>query len=260
MLTAIISGDKQTKERQDSYFGRRWNAISRLHKELLGKGTYFSEEDNCSPTVQLSEDIIKRFQKKLPEGFVEFLNRMQRDSLAFVAEQTGMQLSEAQRLAAFNQSGCRLIRRIYDALDLCAIQLNGVLGFSGLHIASTAPKHVCEVTRYSRTREPLETITYYRARLATPSWTLVMRAREEHVEFFMLPVSKVMGFSRVENAYGPMVTLTATMEGNDVVWEIDQKTLTPERERELCMVLLRRLIELSKESIKQSGKRQFRTV
>src|SRR4051812_40699976 len=127
MLTSLVSsGNKRSTVTKEPFFGRRWNAVAALHKRFSSKGHHFEEVENFSPATQLSQQIIKGFERKLPVGFTDFIGRLSDDSIKFVAEQRGLQKSQAEKIALFNKSGAVIVRRMFDALDVCALQLNSM--------------------------------------------------------------------------------------------------------------------------------------
>jgi len=245
MLTTLIANiRKLTKDSKESYFGKRWSAVAGLNKQIDRQGYEFAEMDQCAPTRQLSNHFINRYRyRNLSPDFVTFVDRMRDDSMSFVAEQRGMRLQQIERMALLNAAGVELLNTIYQNLSMCAVELNNTLGFSELNIVMTAPQFVSEAVTFSKSRQPLQVVTYYRARLATPSFSLVLRAKEGKIEFFVLPTIAVLGLSKMENAYPCIAAVTANLENGDVEWEIDRKPLTGDRMKELSMVLFKHLLE-----------------
>jgi hypothetical protein len=245
MLTTLISNiRKLTKDSKESYFGKRWSAVAGLNKQIDRGGYEFEEVDQCAPARELSNHFINRYRyRNLPADFVTFVDRLRDDSISFVAEQRGMRLQQIERMAMLNAAGVELLNTIYQNLAMCAMELNNTLGFSELNIVMTAPQFVTEAVTFSKARQPLQVVTYYRARLATPTFSLVLRAKEGTMEFFVLPTIAVLGLSKMESAYPCVASLTANLENDTIEWEIDRKPLTGDRIKDLSMVIFRQLME-----------------
>jgi hypothetical protein len=251
MLTTLLSNvARLTKTSKESYFGRRWSAVSGLEKQIDKQNYQFDELLECSPHATLSKTIINRYENpNVPTELVPFVSRMRDSSLAFVARQRCMRRAHVERLAAFNQSGVNVVTAMFTLLHTCAIELNNSLGFSELNIVSTPPQQVSEALTFSKTRQPLQEVTFFRMRLATPTWSLVVRARHDRIECFLLPATRVMGLSLMENGYEPLAVITAHTEDDGIEWSLSEKPLTQERLAELCMVLFKRLLDETKSSL-----------
>jgi hypothetical protein len=215
------------------------------------KDFMFEEISQASPSQQLNEVILTRYQQAPDVERTSFVEKITQDSLDFLAKRQGMRLQQLQQAAMLNESMTNLVARMFTRMESYSLELNAYLGCLDLHTVATRAAHVREVTRYSKTRQPIETITYYRARIGTHTWSLVMRGREGRIEFFLLPVERVMGLSKTESLFEPIATIDAELiaELDTVEWIHEERPLSELREEELCMNLFTKLIAATRESM-----------
>ena len=254
-----LRGSNRTKRSSNkrSLFGQRWSAETGFAKNVDRQDYRFDEVGNCSPATELHRQIIDRYKYKSSANVSNFVEKLRDDSMLFVAQQRGLKLSEMQRLSELNRSCAELVDHMFLFLCQCAIELNASLLYNDLRIVGTAPDFVSEVVRYNQARQPVETVTYYRARLASPTWSLVVRGKDDTIDFFVLSTGQLLGLSRIENGYKPAATLKAVIEDGQVSWEIDLKPFAHERQDELCMLLFKRLVDNSIAEVIISDDRQF---
>lgn len=256
MLTSLISNlQKITKDGKESYFGKRWSAEAGLKKTVDRADYTFDDVSKASPAKQLNEQILTSFQTTADGERQQFVERLTKESLSFLAKRKGMRLQQMHAEALCSESMSLIVRRVFDRLEQYSIELNAYLGCTDMQTAVTRPAHVREVVRYSKSRQPLETVTYFRARLASPSWSLVIRGNQGKIEFFLLPVSRVMGLTKTEAMFEPICTLTATVINgmSEVEWEIDEHPFTPQHEQNLSMELFARLIEITRGEMEEEA-------
>lgn len=255
MLNNLINNlHKMGASSKESYFGKRWGASTAFEKQFSRDDYSFNELDKTAPSRQLKDQILTAYQNQPSEDARLFVNKVRDQSLSFLAERRGVRMQQMQKLAKLNESMTVVVRRIFDVLECFSLELNCYMGCTELQTSLTRPQHVREITKFSKARQPLETITYFRSRLATPSWSLVLRGKDDKIELFLIPVGKVMGLSKSEASYEPLFTLEAEIrDGEEVVWSINKKPLTEMREHELCMDLFTRLIDTTKHQLEVDG-------
>jgi hypothetical protein len=254
MLTSLISNiQKMTKETKQSYFGKKWSADTAYRKNLDRADYSFDDVSKASPAKQLNDHILTSFQLPTDDAKTTFVNKITTESLDFLAKRQGMRMKQMQIAALLNESMTQLLATMYARIEAYSLELNAYLGCTDLHTVVTRPSPVREVTRFNKARQPLETITYYRARVGTHSWSLVMRGKEGVIEFYLMPVARVMGLSKTEALYEPVATLTAGIEGDQVYWECGDKPLTTLRQEELCMELFSALIQATRDHMEDAA-------
>ena len=94
-----------------------------------------------------------------------------------------------------------------------------------------------EVLKYNILREPIETFTTVRTRFSTSEWSLVVRRQDNKVQFLLMPATKVIGLSKAEASFEPVVEIAGYLNGDSVNWEINQQALTTENLEAICIKL-----------------------
>jgi hypothetical protein len=249
----------QTEHSRDkqSYFDRKWAATVGFDKNVDRQDYTFDEADGSAPAHELSRRIIDHFQMKPNEHVRDFIGRLTEQSLTFVAERRGLQLKEAEQACIIGQSARELVDDMFVFLYHCASQLNSSLGMAALAINHTTPEYVTEVVAYTTLRQPVESIMFYRARLSSPTWGLVLRSKDNAIELFVVPTNAVLGLSKTEHDFIPLAKMRATIKDKVASWEIDSKPLTEERQREACMLAFKKLIDRTMEDIVIEDDDQF---
>jgi hypothetical protein len=245
MLTNLITNfHKLTKDGKQSYFGKKWGAEAGLKKTIDRQDYTFDDVSNASPAKQLSEHILNAYQATPDSERSHFVEKITNDSLSFLAKRQGMRLQQLHAEAICNESMVAVIGRIFDRLEQYSLEFNAYLGCTELQTVVTRPEHVREIVKFSKSRQPLEAVTFFRARLASPTWALVVRGKNGKIDFFLLPVARVMGLSKSEELYEPICSLNANVCNKEVVvWELEDRLLTPNREQEIAMEMFARLID-----------------
>lgn len=159
----------------------------------------------------------------------------------------------------FHSMVVEMVDRVMDKLHGYALEFNLAVGWN-LHISATPPTFVNEAVQYNARREPVESQTMYRARLATRLWSLVVRAQKNQIEFFLLPTQSVMGLSKTEHYYPAVMTLLLNVQS--CVWTLDEdvdfSVVGVER---MCQRLFRMLVnKCISEMDSKSGRDPFATV
>jgi hypothetical protein len=247
---------EQSKDKQ-SYFDRKWAATVGFDKNVDREDYTFDEVDVAAPSHELSRRIIDHFQMKPDEHVRDFVGRLTEQSLTFVAERRGLKLKEAEHACIIGQSARELMDNMFVFLYHCSAQLNSSLGMASLAISHRAPEYVTEVVRYTTLRQPIESVMYYRARLASPTWCLVLRSKDNRIELFVVPTTAVLGLSKTETNFKPLCTMSATIKDKVATWEIDGEPLTEESQREACMLAFKKLIDRTMEEIVIEDNDQF---
>lgn len=132
-----------------------------------------------------------------------------------------------------------LVDRIVDKLHGYALEFNLAVGWN-LHVSATPPTFVTEALQYNARREAIESQTLYRARLATRLWSLVVRADGCAIQFLLVPTQVVMGLSKTETYYEPVMTIT--VDSNNGGWSLDGEPFELNSVNRLCQALFKLLV------------------
>ncbi len=141
----------------------------------------------------------------------------------------------------FRSAIVSMVDKIMDKLHYFALQFNLEVGWD-LHVSTTRPTFVTEVVHYNFRREPIETITIYRARLSTRLWSLVIRGHGPLIEFFVLPAQIVIGLSRSESHHRPILELRAMRKQDDLHWFLNGRDMSADQLQEVCETAFKNLI------------------
>ena len=250
-IKAIAKHNRPVNPSKSPFFDQTWGKAAGFTKNSDRADYATVTLKDKGSAAQIHDQIL--VMHKTPSNFQrrQFLNLITYDSVGFLSEQRA-----AREKAALAERLCRasvasMIEHVFEILRAYAYQLNDAVGYSPLHLAATNPQSVTEVTKYDKMRNPLETITHYRARLSSSRYSLVLRGDEKGVEFYLLPVSCALGLSKQELNYTPVFTLRASLRQDQVLWESADKTrITDSQVESICMDMFHCLIEQTKEQIR----------
>ncbi|MBX9876851.1 MAG: hypothetical protein K2Y22_00190 [Candidatus Obscuribacterales bacterium] len=197
----------------------------------------------------LREEILAKHTPSQEASRSDWMRSLTQTSLSMLASSRGTRLQVVQQQAKYDNSTADLIGKIFSILRTYAYQYNHSIGWSELHVTCSIPGFVTEVMRYNILREASETLTYFRARLSTSSYSLVMRGRNHKIEVFLIPVSKSIGLTQSEKNFKPIVTFTSRLEGNSVEWSMEDQPLVDGHMELIAMELFTMLISASNENM-----------
>jgi len=202
--------------------------------------------------VALSQQILVYHEKQgaLDAG-MDWMYRLKEESMKFLAQQKGVHLQQLYRDSMYKKGIEQLIDKIYGILQRYMFEFNQVAAGTELHVAGTISGDVTEVTRYNKLREAQETETYFRARLSTRLYSLVMRGKDDRVDFYLLPVNKVMALSKLESEFPPLTSIQVKITEQGMMWRMAQGVPPIDSLDELCMWLFSNLVQATKDAAKE---------
>jgi hypothetical protein len=253
-LTALLTNIKEIAKThkphhfgKDTFFDKKWGRNTAFQKNL-DRTDYEQEDSDDGAETQLRDEIINRVKAKGTGG--AFVAKMANESVAFLNRLKQRQDTAARQQMLCNQSMTELLSLMFELIKSYSYDYNNAVGYGPLHIAITHPQTVTEVMRYDRQRNPLESITYFRARISTSSHSLVIRGQEDGIVFFILPVARALGLTKQETNYEPATLLRINADDSQVHWETKLGTpLTPSQVEQISMALFQWLIEETKAHI-----------
>lgn len=197
--------------------------------------------------LQLSDKVVNSFAVPAPKDYTNYVlgkvfapaeekqsdeqaqwtQELAKSSMEYLAKRRGQWLKKAETEAKYNQSNAKLVQKLCKQLSIFASEFNYAIGWKDLYVTMTEPSLVTEVLRYNKFREPLESVTTFRARLSTRHMSLVIKGNRNKIEFFLMPVEKVIGLSKAEEDLKPVYTLEAEYDAStdSIEWSADQETL-----------------------------------
>jgi hypothetical protein len=195
--------------------------------------------------ADLAQTFISSYQIRSAQIRPEVLELMANNNSAFLEDQERITAARAAENLLIDASMRTVVESSFAAIEPYAAELNHKLARTDMRIACTPPSLVTERTG-ARTDE--ET-SYYRARISSKSFSIVIRGDSTTVNFYMLPVSVVMALSKSEDQFEPLMSFTATAHGAILDWEVEGKPLTAERRERYCLLLFNHLLEQTREHL-----------
>lgn len=254
-IQAIAKNSKKTHISKEPFFDRQWGDNAAF-KKTVDKANYVQEVPDG--TSQINEQILVLYKAKpktrASEERGEFLNQMATDSMHFIKEQRNKMEKAHREETLCQDSMAAMMEHVYEILKAYSYELNSALGYGPLHVAGTSPQPVTEVVKFNKLRQAEETVTFYRARLSTPSFSLVLRGDKKGIQFYIIPVERALGLSQQEKYFHTIAKLNTKLVGNHVFWELeDGKSLTPSMVEYTCMELFQKLIDETKVQVRKEN-------
>ncbi len=239
---------------RESTFTRRWGTAHGFAKTADKTSRRPDSLPRLHCNTALSEQILVSYKVgSASKRHSSFVDQLTDEALGFLADQRGLQLQTVCEESAYNEAIVWLVDKLFDLLQAYSFQFNHRVGWNDFFVTCTKPQFVTEVLRYNKFREPIDTITHFRARLSTRFMSLVIRGYKTSIEFLLLPVDKVIGLSKAETAYEPAHRLEASLNDGSVNWTIDGEPLTEEQLEVFSMGLFATLIDSTKKELQDNS-------
>jgi hypothetical protein len=178
-----------------------------------------------------------------------WLNCLKFESLQFLESYGGGQL-EKIRQEQFNKQAIEVtVDRLFSCLQGFAYEFNKIAVGTELHVSGTMSGDVKEVLHFNRYREAEQTQTYFRARLSTRLYALIIRGGVELIDCFLMPVNHAMALSRVEKEYNPLITIEIKVNEEGIVWRSLADGSSFNSLEDLCAWLFQSLIDQTRGAI-----------
>lgn len=252
-IKAIAKYNRPKIFSKGSYFDKRWGMNSSPKK--VSNNSEILVEDESTVRVVLDKQILVSFRSLLGKGNAQeqnqaresFIAKLRLESRSFIDEQTRLAEQSALEESVCKTAVIEKLVQMYEILQSYAYELNDAVGFGPLHVSATSPQWVTEVLRFDKNRRPELTLSNFRARLSTSSYSLVLRGDGLGIKVFVLPVARAMGLSRQENHYEPFGEIRASLENGRVEWTGTEA----ENLEALCMNAFSHLVSESKKQMSQ---------
>ncbi len=196
----------------------------------------------------LTQQILVYHESEPAEAGNDWMYKLKEESMQFLADQKGVELQNLYRESVYKKGIETLIDKIFGMLQRYTFEFNQIAAGTDLHVSGTISGEVTEVIRFNKMREAEETETYFRARISTRFYSLVMRGNAECVEFYLLPVNKIMALSKTENQYRPIARIQVRITEDGMMWRMEDGVPNVDSLDELCMWLFSNLINETKYS------------
>ena len=194
----------------------------------------------------LSQQILVYHEAEPAAAGNDWMFKLKEESMQFLADQKGVEFQKGQREQVYKKGIETLIDKIFGMLQRFTFEFNQIAAGTDLHVSGTISGDVTEVTQYNKMREAVESETYFRARVSTRLFSLVLRGKNESVEFYLLPVNKVMALSKTEKQYRPLARIQVRITEEGMMWRMENGVPAVDSMDELCMWLFSNLINETK--------------
>ncbi len=175
-----------------------------------------------------------------------WLDELKKDSVDFLENQVGSR-HQKMRQDEINRQGIEvIIDRLFSCLQGYMYEFNKVAVGTDLHVSGTISGEVTEITRYNKFREAEATATYFRARLSTRIYSLVIRGQGNKIDFFLLPVNRAMALSTIENEYPSLATIEIKVGNDGIMWRPVSVDPSCDSLESLCGTLFKQLVRETK--------------
>jgi len=197
--------------------------------------------------ADLSQRIIENYRLHSQPVRKDYLEYLAQKSHTYSCEMETLQ--EGQPAYDVDQSTRSMVDRIFNILEVYTLQLNKMSRMRDFYVSATEPARVVEVQEYNRFRQPLKSLTVYRARFSTQKLSLSVRGMGNHVEFFLLPGDRVMGLSRAEAEVGALMVFQSEATMTGLSWFVEAKPLIPDRLERYSLLALEHLLDKTREEV-----------
>jgi len=194
----------------------------------------------------LAQQILVYHESEPAQAGNDWMYKLKEESMQFLADQKGVELQKGQREQIYKKGIETLIDKIFGLLQRFTFEFNQIAAGTDLHVSGTISGDVTEVTQYNKLREAVQSETYFRARVSTRLFSLVLRGRHESVEFYLLPVNKVMALSKSEKQYRALARIQVRITEEGMMWRMEDGVPAVDSMDELCMWLFSNLINETK--------------
>lgn len=197
---------------------------------------------------ELSQQILGNYAESVAPVKREFLDSFISSSREFLDTRT-KPAAPVYVQSSMSTSMTALVDKIFNTLEPYIHELNQSFRTTDLSITFTPPSVVNENLSSDSSRRPALLISSYRCRISTTRLSLVIRGKEDRIDFFILPVESVMGLSKTEDQHDPLMSFTCEVKSAEYHWQVEEKPLTEERLERYILLIFEHLMELTREEL-----------
>ena len=146
------------------------------------------------------------------------LDDLKKESSNFIQSSSGGHQKKMAQEAIDRQGMEVMIDKLFSCMQGFMYEFNKVAVGTELHVSGTISGEVTEIIHANKFREAENTETYFRARLSTRIFSLIIRGKSNRIDLFLLPVTRAMALSSVENEYSPLATIEVKVAEDGVMW------------------------------------------
>jgi hypothetical protein len=216
---------------------------------IARKGRKQTQEEVETWRAALSGQILAQSSPSSSSMRDTWLSSLKHDSMQFLDDLTAGGRDKIHQDQINKHAIEVTVDRLFSCLQGFAYEFNKVAVGTELHVSGTMSGDVREVLKVNRFREAEETQTYFRARLSTHLFTLIIRGGNDLIDCFIMPVNHAMALSSVESEYQPLATIEVKVSEEGIVWRSLSDETSFNSLEELCAWLFQCLIDETREVI-----------
>ncbi len=242
------SGNRSNDKKVSSVNPRRFLESFPASQSTINKAptSHIDKNTVYDIPVGLSEEILNRHQSDSITSGADWMSQLKEQSAQFLSDQRGTESEQNQRDLLYKRGVEVLIDKIFSIMQHFMFEFNKVASGTDLQISGTISGVVKEVIRYNKYKEAEETRNYFRARLSTRTYSLIIRGKVQQIDFFLLPVNRAMALSKEEDEFTPLATLNIKISEKGMMWRMSDGFPPVDSLESLSMWLFGKLIEQSK--------------
>ncbi len=250
-LINLVKMDRQTKERQrmflDSHPAKQLALPKNIDRKMFG---HDSPKDPVSqPDLsEVREGILANFGQSNSKKMDTWMAAKKQDVEKFFAQNNSAARkarSKREREALF----CTL-ENLFTNFKRLAYHYNRFTVGTELFVIDSPLAEVMEPLQINKYGQVESSVTYIRTRFSTSLYSLTIRGSKDEIEFFIVPTSLVMAFSKIEDQLAPIVTVKVISDAKQISWKVNDCWGDPQQETEdFAMWLFDQLIDHSKAAL-----------
>lgn len=144
----------------------------------------------------------------------------------------------------------KMVNKIFTLVQRYAAEFNEVAQGTELFVSCSHLGQITEVIKYNRFREAEEVSTYFRARISTTRFSLILRGDLEGIQIFVVPSNQSIAGSLSENQYAANTEMKVDIDEEGMSWQIKGRYAHLQSNEKLAMALLRQLIHDTQRDMK----------
>jgi hypothetical protein len=194
----------------------------------------------------LRNQILANLRGRTTPDASQFVEELSQETQSALVQRITLQTPFNVQDAFLEKSMTTWVDRLFDYFQDFAFEFNPSIRSSELEVTYERPLVTKEVISYNAWREPEKTLMLFKGWLSTRSWTLVTRGTKDKIDVYIVPAERVIGITRTQNRYSPLVQLESTFDKGKVFWRRDGALVQFDDIGDLAKELFTALIKFSR--------------
>lgn len=133
---------------------------------------------------------------------------------------------------------------LFDCFQQYEVPFNSNIGAPELQIHVDRPESVTETVREKF--QPIHTLQVFRGRVSTRDWTMLVRAHNNVIEGWIIPIGQLITFSGGHSDFTRFLLMQPTTREGVTTWQIDGLDVAWENIRSLAKLLFGALVKVAR--------------